>query len=58
MRARIAPHLVLSTACMAYMAQVGAQRAFDAEGFAPRDHVVLGEGLGILDFETASEVCQ
>jgi hypothetical protein len=33
--------------------QVGEQRAFD---FPVRDHVSLGEALGILDFETAAEV--
>jgi hypothetical protein len=35
--------------------QVGAQHDF---GFDAKDHVALGEALGILDFETASEVRQ
>eukprot|EP00878_Enallax_costatus_P002889 GHUV01003083.1.p1 GENE.GHUV01003083.1~~GHUV01003083.1.p1 ORF type:complete len:503 (+),score=138.63 GHUV01003083.1:661-2169(+) len=35
------------------LATVGSQRQFD---FPVKDHVVLGESLGILDFETASEV--
>ncbi|KAF6255001.1 putative seryl-tRNA synthetase [Scenedesmus sp. NREL 46B-D3] len=35
------------------MSLVGEQRAFD---FPVRDHVSLGEALGILDFETAAEV--
>lgn len=33
--------------------QVGEQRPFD---FPVRDHVALGEALGVLDFEAASEV--
>lgn len=32
---------------------VGEPRAFD---FAPRDHVDLGEGLGMLDFERATKI--
>lgn len=32
---------------------VGAQREF---GFAPKDHVALGEALDLLDFEAAAEV--
>ncbi|WIA23340.1 hypothetical protein OEZ85_000104 [Tetradesmus obliquus] len=37
----------------AVLSLVGEQRAFD---FPVRDHVSLGEALGILDFETAAEV--
>jgi len=37
----------------AVMRTVGGQREF---GFAPKDHVTLGEALGLLDFETAAEV--
>ncbi len=33
--------------------KVGAPRAF---GFAPRDHVDLGAGLGLLDFDTATKI--
>jgi seryl-tRNA synthetase len=33
--------------------QVGSQRQF---GFTPKDHVTLGEALGLLDFESAAEV--
>lgn len=33
--------------------QVGSKREF---AFDVKDHVALGEALGILDFETASEV--
>jgi hypothetical protein len=37
----------------AVLKTVGAQREF---AFAPKDHVTLGEALGLLDFETAAEV--
>lgn len=35
---------------------VGAPRDFAAEGFEPRDHVALGELLGIIDIERAARV--
>jgi len=35
---------------------VGRRRDFAAEGFAPRDHVALGDALGILDFAAGSRV--
>lgn len=34
----------------------GTPRDFDAEGFAPKDHVDIGTGLGILDPERATKV--
>ncbi len=36
--------------------QVGAVRDFAAEGFAPRDHVELGQLLGAIDTERAAKV--
>ncbi|HKX29802.1 MAG TPA: serine--tRNA ligase [Blastocatellia bacterium] len=36
--------------------RVGVVRDFAAEGFEPRDHVDLGQGLGILDQERATKV--
>jgi seryl-tRNA synthetase len=36
--------------------RVGTPRDFAAEGFAPRDHVDIGVGLGILDQERAAKV--
>lgn len=33
--------------------QVGTPRTFD---FEPKDHVVVGEGLGVLDFERAAKI--
>ncbi len=36
--------------------RVGTPRDFGAEGFAPKDHVDLGVGLGILDQERATKV--
>ena len=35
---------------------VGSPRDFDAEGFAPRDHLELGELLGAIDVERAARV--
>jgi len=35
---------------------VGTPRDFDAEGFAPRDHLELGEMLGALDMERGAKV--
>lgn len=35
---------------------VGARRDFDAEGFAPRDHVELGEMLGAIDVPRGAKV--
>ncbi len=34
----------------------GTPRNFEAEGFAPKDHVDLGVGLGILDQERATKI--
>ncbi|MDX2033630.1 MAG: serine--tRNA ligase [Blastocatellia bacterium] len=34
----------------------GTPRDFEAEGFAPKDHVDLGVGLGILDQERATKI--
>jgi seryl-tRNA synthetase len=34
----------------------GTPRDFEAEGFAPKDHVELGSALGILDLERAAKV--
>jgi seryl-tRNA synthetase len=34
----------------------GAPRDFAAEGFAPKDHVDIGTGLGILDLERATKI--
>jgi seryl-tRNA synthetase len=34
----------------------GAARDFAAEGFAPKDHVDIGTGLGILDLERATKI--
>ncbi|MFN0084251.1 MAG: serine--tRNA ligase [Blastocatellia bacterium] len=36
--------------------RLGAPRDFQAEGFAPKDHVDLGAGLGILDQERAAKI--
>ncbi|MCE3000609.1 MAG: serine--tRNA ligase, partial [Betaproteobacteria bacterium] len=33
--------------------RVGTPKAFD---FAPKDHVDIGEGLGLIDFETATKI--
>jgi seryl-tRNA synthetase len=35
---------------------VGEPRAFEAEGFAPRDHVTLAEALDLVDFAAGAEV--
>ncbi|MDP3725020.1 MAG: serine--tRNA ligase [Nanoarchaeota archaeon] len=35
---------------------VGKKRDFAREGFEPKDHLALGEGLGILDFERGAKV--
>jgi len=34
----------------------GAHRDFDAEGFAPRDHLEIGEALGAIDTERGAKV--
>lgn len=36
--------------------EVGAPRDFEAEGFVPRDHVELGEGLGAIDMDRGAKV--
>ncbi|RMG95151.1 MAG: serine--tRNA ligase [Deltaproteobacteria bacterium] len=36
--------------------RVGTMRDFEAEGFAPKDHLTLAEGLGIVDFEAGAKV--
>lgn len=38
------------------LAEVGIPRDFQAEGFAPRDHVELGSLLGAIDVERAAKV--
>ncbi len=35
---------------------VGTPRDFEAEGFVPRDHLAVAEGLGIVDFEAGARV--
>ncbi len=42
------PHRVLRT--------VGEPRDFAAEGFEPKDHLTVAEGLGIVDFEAGAKV--
>ncbi|UFU06952.1 serine--tRNA ligase [Ruania halotolerans] len=36
--------------------EVGTRRDFSAEGFEPRDHLALGEGLGAIDTERGAKV--
>lgn len=38
------------------MEEVGNRRDFEAEGFAPRDHLELGEILGAIDMERGAKV--
>ncbi len=40
----------------AVLEHVGTPRDFDAEGFAPKDHLDLGELLGAIDVERAAKV--
>ncbi|WP_409484373.1 serine--tRNA ligase [Arsenicicoccus dermatophilus] len=40
----------------ALVEEVGTPRDFAAEGFAPKDHVDLGLGLGIMDLERGAKV--
>ncbi len=40
----------------AVLEEVGVPRNFDAEGFAPRDHVELGRILGAIDVERGAKV--
>lgn len=36
--------------------EIGTRRDFDAEGFAPRDHLEIGEALGAIDVERGAKV--
>ena len=40
----------------AVVREVGQRRAFEAEGFAPRDHVALGEELDLIDWDAGAAV--